>query len=79
MSNFKDAAETAIDTIPERSPQVKKTKPNFYNLKGKIDLESLKTKFEEDLFNNLKLAEKSGVFNVLKDMQYDAHEKMGWV
>ena len=29
--------------------------------------------------NNLKLADKMGVFNVLRDMYFDAHQKMQWL
>ena len=48
-------------------------------MRGRIDLGSLKKRFQEDLFNNMKLAEKTGVFNVIKDMQDDAKERMNWI
>ena len=48
-------------------------------MKGRINVDSLKEKFELDLFNNLKIAQKAGVFNVIKNMQFDAEEKMKWI
>lgn len=48
-------------------------RPDFFAGKGKIHIERLKEKFEQDLINNLKIAEKTGVFNVLSDMYFDAH------
>ena len=39
----------------------------------------MKKKLEDDLMNNLNLADKMGVFNVLRDMYFDAHQKMQWL
>ena len=46
--------------------------PDYFSGRGTITVDSLKKKFETDLINNLPLAEKMGVFNVLHDMQQDA-------
>lgn len=47
-------------------------------MKGRIDTEMLKDKLSRDLMQNMKMAEKMGVLAVLKDMHYDAEEKMSW-
>ena len=47
-------------------------------MKGRIDTEMLKDRLERDLLQNMKMAEKMGVFSVLRDMHYDAKEKMSW-
>ena len=48
-------------------------------MKGKIDLDTLKKKLEHDVINNMKLADKEGVFNVIKQVVYDAQENMKWI
>lgn len=48
-------------------------------MRGKIDIGSLKKRFHKDLINNMNLAERTGVFNVIKDLQDDAKERMGWI
>ena len=45
-------------------------------MKGNIDVDALKAKFSRDLMNNMMMAEKMGVFNVLNDMHYDAVDTM---
>ena len=53
-------------------------RPNYFAMKGRIDTSSLKEKLERDLLTNMKTAEKMGVFSVLKDMHYDAEDKLSW-
>lgn len=48
-------------------------------MRGQIDIGALKKHFHKDLINNMKLAEKTGVFNVIKDLQDDAKERMNWI
>ena len=45
-------------------------------MQGRIDVEILKERFENDIINNMKLAERMGVLNVIRDMKNDAEEKM---
>ena len=45
-------------------------------MQGRIDVEVLKERFENDIINNMKLAERMGVLNVIRDMKNDAEEKM---
>ena len=54
-------------------------RPDYYAMKGNIDVEALRTKFSRDLMNNMMMAEKMGVFNVLNDMHYDAVDTMDWM
>ena len=53
-------------------------RPNYFAMKGRIDVNMLKEKLERDLTQNMKTAEKMGVFSILRDMHYDAQEKMSW-
>ena len=46
--------------------------PDYFSWKGKIDIEKLKQKFSEDIMNNLQMAEKMGVFKVIKNLANDA-------
>lgn len=55
------------------------SRPDYFAGKGRISAEGMKKKLEDDLMNNLKLADKMGVFNVLRDMYFDAHQKMQWL
>lgn len=48
------------------------TRPNYFTGKGRINVDDLKKKFKDDIMGNLKLAEKLGVFNILRNMHYDA-------
>ena len=50
-------------------------RPDYYAGHGKIDVADLKKKFKDDITNNMKLAEKMGVFNILRDMHYDAKQR----
>lgn len=53
-------------------------RPNYFAMKGKIDTDTLKEKLGRDLLQNMKMAEKMGVFSVLRDMHFDAEEKLSW-
>ena len=46
--------------------------PDYFTWQGKIDIESMKEKFREDIMNNLKMAEQMGVFRVIKNLANDA-------
>ena len=47
-------------------------RPNYFAMKGRIDVNMLKEKLERDLTQNMKTAEKMGVFSILRDMHHDA-------
>jgi len=68
-----------MQTKKRKTPVKDTRRPNYYALKGTIDLETLKAKFENDLFNNMNLADKMGVFHVLRDLHFDAKQKMQWL
>ena len=42
-------------------------------------MDSLKRKLEHDVINNMKLADKEGVFNVIRQVVYDNQESMKWI
>ena len=52
------------------------SRPDYFAGQGRIDVAELKKKFKDDIMNNLKLAQKMGVFNILRDMHYDAKQMM---
>lgn len=62
--------------VQKKTAQKDTSRPNYFAHKGRIDIEGLKQKFKDDLMSNMNLADKMGVFNVLKDMHYDATDKM---
>ena len=45
-------------------------------MKGNIDLEKLKDRFRTDLINNMKLAERMGVLQVIRNLEWDAQRKI---
>ena len=51
-------------------------RPDYFAMKGELDVDVVRDKLERDLLHNMQMAEKMGVLTVLNDMHYDAETKV---
>ena len=49
---------------------------NYFDMKGKLAPEAVDKRFEQDIWHQLKLSEKLGVYATLESMQFDANSTL---
>ena len=72
LNRKKRAQLDAGEEFVNEAEQVK----NYFDMKGKIRSEEVEDRFQEDIWHQLSLAEKVGVYAALENMRFDANSTM---